>query len=140
MDHLAGAHLPLGISVGLRRMASSSDESRPDDAPTRATHRVALELEVEERPDDIDPEDWELRDLTVALLTGSARAVRTIRGLVVDPENDRLSRTLRAMADDIDEATQLHWLASSARWPMATRVLRSPRPPLPALVGLEQLV
>jgi hypothetical protein len=121
-------------------MASRDDQSYPDDASCRVTHRVALELEVDDRPDSIDPADWELRDLTYALLTGSARAVRTIRGLVVDPENDRLSQTLRAMADDLDEATQLQWMASAARWHMFNRVLRAPRPSLTVLVGLEQLV
>jgi hypothetical protein len=121
-------------------MASSSDQSHPGDGRGRARHRVALEVEVDDGPDEIDPEDWELRDLTFALMSGSARAVRTIRGLVVDPENDRLSRTLRAVADDIDEAAQLQWLAVAAKWPMASAVVRSARPPLEILVGLEQLV
>ena len=121
-------------------MASRSEQSYPGLCPDRSTHRVALELEVDEQPDNLEPEDWELRDLAAALLTGSARAVRTIRGLVVDPENDRLSSTLLAMADDLDETAQLHWMAMAARWRIDSPVVSSSRPSLEVLVGLEQLV
>lgn len=108
--------------------------------PERARHRVALELEVDERPDEMEPEDWELSDLAAALLSGWARAVRTIRGTVVDPENDRLSSILLAMADDLDETTQRHWVAVAARWPVTVSIGRRSRPSLEALVGMEQLI
>lgn len=104
----------------------------------RGTHRVALELEVEEDPEQAQPEDWDLQHLTQALRTGLAKPLRTIRGLVVDPERDRLSHTLDAIAGDMDEAVQLHWLASSERWPKISPALL-PRPSLEVLVELEQL-
>jgi hypothetical protein len=74
-----------------------------------------------------------------AVRAGVARPLRTIRGLVVDAEHDRLSSTLEAMAEDIDEAAQLHWLASSRAWPALAQALRSRRPSLEVLVELDQL-
>jgi hypothetical protein len=106
---------------------------------TGRRHRVALELEVAQGPGEIDPEEWELDDLALALWTGQARPLRTIQGLVVDPENDRLSTTLSAMADDVDEASQLQWMAMATRWPSPTRTARSPRPSLDVLMDLEHL-
>lgn len=107
----------------------------------RSTHRVALELEVECDADveRVEPEDWDLQDLSVAIRTGQARLVRTIRALVVDPEHDRVSRTLDAIADGIDETTQLHWLASATEWPWLAETLRWPRPSLEVLVELDLL-
>jgi len=100
---------------------------------------VALELEVDEDPEEAEPEDWDLQYLSQALRAGVARPLRTIRGLVVDPDHDRLSNTLSAMAEDIDEAAQLHWLVSARAWPLLAQTLRSRRPSLEVLVELEQL-
>lgn len=105
---------------------------------TRTTHRVALELEVVEDPDAAEPEDWELEHLERAVRGGMARALRTIRGLVIDTEHDRLSRTLDAVAEDLDESVQLHWLASAKPWPSIAWTLH-PRPSIEALVELESL-
>ena len=104
----------------------------------QATHRVALELEVVEDPDAAEPEDWDLEHLRSALLAGKARPVRTIQGLVIDSEHDRLSRTLGAVAEDLDEAVQLHWLASAKRWPSISWTLH-PRPSIETLIELERL-
>lgn len=104
----------------------------------RGKHRVALELEVEEDPEET-PEDWDLSHLSRALQRGTARPVRTIRGLVLDPEHDRLSDTLEAIASDLDEAVQLQWLATSKPWPWIVPALL-PRPSLELLVQLEQHV
>jgi hypothetical protein len=103
-----------------------------------ARHRVALELEVVQGPDEMDPEDWDLQDLRVAVRRGQARVVRTIRGLVVDPENDRLSDTIETLADDIDEAVDLQWLAIGSRHPAIARAVRAKRLPLALLVELQQ--
>ena len=104
----------------------------------QATHRVALELEVVQDPDAAEPEDWDLEHLRRAVIAGKARAVRTIQGLVIDSENDRLSRTLEAVADDLDEQVQLQWLASARPWPKIAWTLRR-RPSIEALVELERL-
>ena len=101
-------------------------------------HRVALELEVDQAPHDMDPEDWDLQDLLVALSRGQARALRTIRGLVVDPENDRLSVTIEAHAADVDEAVQLQWLAMGSKHPAIARMVRMRRLSLELLVELER--
>jgi hypothetical protein len=104
----------------------------------RATHRVALELEVVEDPDAAEPEDWDLEHLEEAVRVGVARPVRTIQGRVIDSEHDRLSRTLDVVADDLDEAVQLHWMASARRWPSIAWSLR-PRPSIETLIELERL-
>jgi hypothetical protein len=104
----------------------------------QATHRVALELEVLEDPDAAEPEDWDLEHLRRAVRAGLARPLRTIQGLVIDSEHDRLSRTLDAVAEDLDEAVQLHWLASAKPWPAISQTLH-PRPSIEALVELERL-
>lgn len=104
----------------------------------RATHRVALELEVVTHPEAGEPEDWELHHLEQALRAGVATPLRTIHGVVIDSEHDRLSRTLDAVADDLEEAVQLHWLASSKRWPSIARTLY-PRPSIESLLVLERL-
>jgi hypothetical protein len=101
-------------------------------------HRLGLELEVLEDPDGAEPEDWDLTHLRRAVQAGTARPVRTIQGLVIDSEHDRLSRTLDAVAEDLDEAVQLHWLASSREWPSISCTLH-PRPSIEALVELERL-
>jgi len=107
----------------------------------RATHRVVLELEVEDAddPEAADPEDWDLSHLANALRAGVARPLRTIRGLVIDPEHDRPSSTLSAVADDLEETVQLHWLATAQAWPDLARTLRTRRPSLELLVELEQM-
>jgi hypothetical protein len=99
---------------------------------------VALELEVVEDPEAAEPEDWDLRHLEHAVRAGVATPLRTIRGLVIDSEHDRLSRRLEAVADDIDEAVQLHWLASSKPWPKIGWTLYQ-RPSIETLIELEQL-
>jgi hypothetical protein len=105
----------------------------------RGRHRVALELEIDRDPGEAEPEDWDLQSFMQAVRAGVARPLRTIRGLVVDTEHDRLSSTLDAMAEDIDEAAQLHWLASARQWPALAHALRSRRPSLEVLVELDQL-
>lgn len=105
---------------------------------TRTRHRVALEVEVVEDPVAAEPEDWDLDHLQRAVRAGRAKALRTIRGLVIDSDHDRLSCTLESVADDLDEAVQLHWLASAKRWPAISWTLH-PRPSIEALVELEQL-
>jgi hypothetical protein len=116
-------------------------ESNGEGKSMHSTHRVALELEVEVDADlaRAEPEDWDLQDLTHAIRTGHARPVRTIQGLVVDTEHDRLSCTLRAIAEDLGETVQLHWLATAEPWPQMAPTLRSPRPPLEILVELDHL-
>jgi hypothetical protein len=104
----------------------------------RANHRVALELEVVEDPEEAEPEDWDLPHLARAVQDGMATPLRTIQGLVIDSENDRLSRTLEAVADDLDEAAQLHWLASARPWAKIGWTLH-PRPSIEALIELEGL-
>ena len=105
----------------------------------RTTHRLALELEVVGDADAAEPEDWDAQHLQYALRAGSAKLLRTIQGLVIDSEHDRLSGTLDAVADDLDEAVQLHWLASAKPWPEIAATLH-PRPSIEAMVDLEQLV
>jgi hypothetical protein len=105
---------------------------------TRTTHRVALEVEVVDDPRAAEPEDWDLQYLLRAVRAGMAIPLRTIRGLVIDSERDRLSRTLQAFADDLDESVQLHWLASARPWPSISRRLH-PRPNIESLVELEAL-
>jgi len=104
----------------------------------QATHRVALEVEVVEDPDGAEPEDWDLEHLRRAVLDGRARPVRTIQGHVIDSEHDRLSRTLDAVAEDLDDAVQLHWLASAREWPSISWTLH-PRPSIEALIEIERL-
>lgn len=105
----------------------------------RARHRVALELEVDRRDDEVDPEDWELEDLVVALRSGQARPLRTIQGLVVDPEHDRLSSMLDAVAEDLEETVELQWLASATKHPAVSRPAGGSRPSLEVLVDLQSL-
>lgn len=104
----------------------------------RGTHRVALELEVDEDRDSAEPEDWDLPHLSRALRAGVAKPVRTIRGLVIDSEHDRLSGTLDAVAEDLVETVELQWLASSKPWPAIAGALQV-RPSLEVLVELEEL-
>jgi len=105
----------------------------------RMTHRVALELDVEDDSGQLEPEEWDLQCLIAALTAGLARPLRTIRGLVVDVEHDRLSATLDALAADIDEITELHWMASaSPSFPVAP-ALRRKRPSLELLIELEAM-
>jgi hypothetical protein len=105
----------------------------------RARHRVALELEVDRGDDEVDPEDWDLEDLVLALTSGQARPLRTIQGLVVDAEHDRLSTMLDAVAGDLEETAELQWLTSATKHPAFTRRCHGPRPTLEVLVDLQGL-
>ena len=121
-------------------MSGKFDQTHvPVGAALRGRHRVGLELELHQHPDGIDPEDWDLSELDLATRTGRARLLRTIRGLVLDSENDPLSTALQALADEIDEASQLHWLAVASGRRASERVARSPRPSLDLLVELEHV-
>ncbi|HXM55806.1 MAG TPA: hypothetical protein VOB72_10485 [Candidatus Dormibacteraeota bacterium] len=121
-------------------MSANFEQSHHRHHLTRATHRVALELEVDRSGCAFDPEDWDLEQLIVALNTGQARPLRTIRGLVVDAERDRMSSMLDAVADDLDETTELQWLASASKHPAVSRAAaRRPRPSLATLVDLQGL-
>lgn len=119
-------------------MSIDFEQSHGDDR-VRARHRVALELEVDRGEDEVDPEDWDLEDLVLALTSGQARPLRTIQGLVVDPEHDRLSTMLDAVAGDLEETAELQWLASATKHPAFTRRARGPRPSLDVLVDLQGL-
>lgn len=121
------------------KIVSANFEQSPGRERARARHRVALELEVERDDDEIDPEDWDLEHLVLALRTGQARPLRTIQALVVDPEHDGLSTMLEAVADDLEETADLQWLASATMHPAITRVGRRPRPSLEALIDLQGL-
>lgn len=105
---------------------------------TRSRHRLALEFEVVEDPEAAEPEDWDLQHLRQAMQAGLAIPLRTIRGLVIDTEHDQISCTLEAVADDLDESVQLHWLASARRWPSIAWRLHL-RPSITSLVELEAL-
>lgn len=121
-------------------MSANFEQSHHRRHVTQATHRVALEIEVDLSACAIDPEDWDLEQLIVALSTGQARPLRTIRGLVVDAERDRLSRLLDAVADDLDESSELQWLASASKHPAISRVAASrPRASLERLIDLQGL-
>jgi hypothetical protein len=101
--------------------------------------RVALELDVDPETDQLEPEAWDLDDLLVAMAAGLARPLRTIHGMVLDTEQDRLSVTLEAFSDGIDELAEGYWIATaSPRVPRAA-ALRGPRPSLNLLVELETL-
>jgi hypothetical protein len=105
----------------------------------RMTHRVALELDVEDDSGQLEPEEWDLQCLIAALTAGLARPLRTIRGLVVDVEHDRMSATLDALAADIDEITELHWMASASPSLPVAPALRRKRPSLELLIELEAM-
>jgi hypothetical protein len=104
------------------------------------TRRVVLELEVEQDLDGFEPEEWSLKDLSAAVRAGLARPVRTVQGgRVVDPERDQLSMMLEGVAEDVEEAAQLHWLATTSPSLVIAAALRAARPSLEALVELDQL-
>jgi|SRR5215471_8895372 len=105
----------------------------------RVRHRVALELDVDQEHDQVEPEEWDLDDLLVAMAAGFARPLRTIHGMVLDTERDRLSVTLQAFSDGIDELAEGYWIATaSPRLPRAA-TLSEPRPSLCLLVELETI-
>src|SRR5262245_58718951 len=105
---------------------------------TRIKHRIALELDVDEDPCQLEPEAWDLNDLQQALAAGLARPLRMIHGMVLDTEQDRLSVTLRAIAEGIDEVVHGYWIASAS--PNSPRTLSNHRrPTLELLVELDAL-
>jgi hypothetical protein len=57
----------------------------------------------------------------------------------VDPERDQLSMMLEAVAEDVEEAAQLHWLATTSPSLVIAPALRAARPSLEVLVELDQL-
>ncbi len=121
-------------------MSDTFDQAQaPVGAALGGRHRVGVELEVHQHPDGIDPEDWDLSELELAMRSGRARSLRTIRGLVLDSENDPLSTALQALADEIDEASQMHWLGVDSKRHGGERMACSPRPSLELLVELEHL-
>lgn len=104
----------------------------------RSRHRVALELDIDEDPARLEPEAWDLHDLQVALAAGLARPLRMIHGLVLDTERDRLSVTLQAIAEGIDEVVQGYWMLSAA----PTRgqpVVGARRPSIELLIELQAI-
>jgi hypothetical protein len=105
----------------------------------RITHRVALELDVDEDPDQLEPEEWDLEDLLVALAAGLARPLRTIHGMVLDTERDRLSVTLQAISEGIDELVDGYWIATASPRLPRPAGCRGPRPSLGLLVELEAI-
>jgi hypothetical protein len=101
---------------------------------------VVLELELEQDPDGLEPEEWSLKELSAAIRAGLARPLRTVQGgRVVDPERDRLSMMLEGLAEDVEEASQLHWLATTSPSLVIAPALRAARPSLELLVELDQL-
>lgn len=105
----------------------------------RITGRVALELDVDQEPDQLEPEEWDLEDLLVALAAGLARPLRTIHGMVLDTERDRLSVTLAAISEGIDEAVVGYWNATASPGLPGPAGPREPRPSLGLLVELEAI-
>lgn len=103
----------------------------------RIKHRIALELDVDEEPYQLEPEAWDLRDLQVALAAGLARPLRMIHGVVLDTERDRLSLTLEAIAEGIDELVQAYWMASATPDRKRRHAPGCPRPSIELLVELE---
>jgi hypothetical protein len=98
--------------------------------------RVALELDVHGETDQVEPEEWDLEDLLSAMAAGLARPLRTIHGMVLDTERDRLSETLRAISDSLQEVVEGFWIStSSPSIPRGTP--DAGRPSLLLLVELE---
>jgi hypothetical protein len=107
------------------------------DRPAR--RRIGLEIEVEPEQVLVEPDEWDLDDLSAALRDGVARPVRVIRGRVTDDHHDLLSATLTGWAGDVDEVLRLHWMvAESAHAPIHPKD-GSPRPSLETLVELQAL-
>jgi hypothetical protein len=106
---------------------------------TRIKHRIALELDVDEDPCQLEPEAWDLTDLQAALAAGLARPLRMIHGMVLDTEQDRLSVTLQAIAEGIDEVAHSYWIASAS--PNSPRKLPPgrPRPSIELLIELDAI-
>ena len=106
----------------------------------RIRHRVALKLDIDQDTHPVEPEEWDLDDLLVAMAAGFARPLRTIHGMVLDTEHDRLSVTLQAFSDGVDELAEGYWIATaSPRVPRAAKGEREPRPSLCLLVELETI-
>jgi hypothetical protein len=102
-------------------------------------HRVALELDIDEHPAQIEPEAWDLNDLQAALAAGLARPRRMIHGVVLDTEQDRLSVTLDAIAEGIEDVVLGYWALSASRRCPRPSAARRPRPSIELLVELEAI-
>jgi hypothetical protein len=101
----------------------------------RERHRIGLEVDVQrDRAIDVEPSEWDLDDLMNAIRSGVARPRRVVWGRVSDDEHDPLSVTMRAWADDLDAALQLHWLGPEAVLQPAPGAAR---PSLETLVALQ---
>jgi hypothetical protein len=102
-------------------------------------HRIGLEIEVDPEQVLVDPDEWDLDDLSAALRDGMARPVRVIRGRVTDERHDLLSATLTAWAGDVDEVLRLHWMVAESPHAVVRPVEGSARPSLETLVELQAL-
>lgn len=102
----------------------------------RNKHRVALELDIDDDPAQLEPEAWDLGDLQVALAAGLARPLRMIHGLVLDTERDRLSVTLQAIGQGIGEVVDGYWTVSAVPRP---RQPAGARPSIELLVELQAI-
>jgi hypothetical protein len=105
----------------------------------RNRHRVALELDIDEHPAQIEPEAWDLHDLQAALAAGLARPRRMIHGLVLDTERDRLSDTLAAIAEGIEGVVHGYWALSATPRTARPAASGQPRPSIELLVELEAI-
>jgi hypothetical protein len=104
-----------------------------------ARHRIGLEIEVDLEQVLVEPDDWDLDDLSAALRDGVAVPVRVIRGRVTDEHRDLLSATLTGWAGDVDEVLRLHWKVAESAHALIQPEKGSPRPSLETLVELQAL-
>ena len=104
-----------------------------------ARHRIGLEIEVDPEHVLVEPDEWDLDDLSAALRDGMARPVRMIRGRVTDEQHDLLSATLAGWAGDVEEVLRLHWMVAESPHSPIQPEEGSPRPSLETLVELQAL-
>jgi hypothetical protein len=104
-----------------------------------ARHRIGLEIEVDPEQVLVDPDEWDLDDLSAALRDGMARPVRVICGRVTDGHHDLLSTTLAGWAGDVDEVLRLHWMVAESPHALVRPEEGASRPSLETLVELQAL-
>jgi hypothetical protein len=85
-----------------------------------------------------EAEGWDLQDLMDALLAGLARPLGTARGGVIDPERERLSATLEALAREVAEAARRYWMAGPSPAFTIPPACRRCLPSLELVVELER--